>query len=348
MLPGRPGDAAGHRHGRVVPRRCRAGTRSRSAATTSGGRLDGRPGTGVHPQGRAHLRRARGRAGARRRRFRAAAVASSSTPRSTSSRRSPSTVRRAGSGRASCAKRSAPASPIMADALSHPDRRRLADRAAAAQQHRPHRDRGARRRARRHAVAAHELATTRRSRCRPRRPSGSPCARSRSSPMRPGSTNTIDPLGGALFRRGADRSPRGARLRVFPQDRRAWRHGRGGQAGFPQREIADAAFDLQREIDAGERIVVGVNAFTEGDDDETPILRIDPALERKQVERVRASRPAATARGRGLAGRAQGRRRRPTQPDAAPARAARARATEGELVEALQTVWGDYREAPAF
>src|SRR5438270_13481885 len=60
--------------------------------------------------------------------------------------------------------------------------------------------------------------------------------------------------------------------------------------GYPQREIADAAFELQREIDSGRRIVVGVNAFTEGDDAETPILRIDPALERKQIERLRAAK----------------------------------------------------------
>ena len=64
--------------------------------------------------------------------------------------------------------------------------------------------------------------------------------------------------------------------------------------GFPQREIADAAFTLQREIDAGRRIVVGVNAYTEGDEADTPILRIDPALERKQVERLRAVKAAAT------------------------------------------------------
>ena len=68
---------------------------------------------------------------------------------------------------------------FVADALPHPDRRRLADRAAARGEHRPHRDRGARRRARRDAVAAHELATTRRSRCRPRTPSGWRSARSR-------------------------------------------------------------------------------------------------------------------------------------------------------------------------
>ena len=67
---------------------------------------------------------------------------------------------------------------------------------------------------------------------------------------------------------------------------------------YPQREIADAAFVLQQEIDAGERIVVGVNAHTEGDDGATPILRIDPALERKQIGRVQAVRAAPRRRRR--------------------------------------------------
>src|SRR5205814_4994149 len=57
---------------------------------------------------------------------------------------------------------------------------------------------------------------------------------------------------------------------------------------FPQREIADAAFALQTEIDAGDRVVVGVNRYRHHDEDELPILRIDPALERKQIGRVQA------------------------------------------------------------
>ena len=59
---------------------------------------------------------------------------------------------------------------------------------------------------------------------------------------------------------------------------------------FPQREIADAAFTYQQELDERRRIVVGVNDFTQEDEEETPILRIDPALERKQVDRLQATR----------------------------------------------------------
>ena len=103
-----------------------------------------------------------------------------------------------------------------------------------------------------------------------------------------GVANTIDPLGGAYFVEAlTDRMEEHA----YDYFRRIDELGGMVEAvkqGFPQREIADAAFELQQEIDSGKRIVVGVNSFTEGDDSQTPILRIDPALERKQIERVRA------------------------------------------------------------
>ena len=118
--------------------------------------------------------------------------------------------------------------------------------------------------------------------------------------------------------------------------------------GFPQREIADAAFELQREIDAGRRVVVGVNSFTEGDR-ATTILRIDPALEQKQVERVRAAKSGRdtealeSALADIKAAAAQQRNLMPLLIDAA-----RVHASEGEIVSALQEVWGDYREQPMF
>ena len=74
---------------------------------------------------------------------------------------------------------------------------------------------------------------------------------------------------------------------------------------YPQREIADAAFTLQQEIDAGERVVVGVNRFVAEDEQPIPTLRIDPALERKQLDRLQArARQARRRRRRGRAGRA--------------------------------------------
>src|SRR5438270_13293675 len=70
--------------------------------------------------------------------------------------------------------------------------------------------------------------------------------------------------------------------------------------GFPQREIADAAFRYQQELESGVRKLVGVNAYTEGNDARIPILKIDPAFETHQVQRVKAVRerrdPAAWER----------------------------------------------------
>jgi len=165
-----------------------------------------------------------------------------------------------------------------------------------------------------------------------------------------GVANTIDPLGGAYFVEAlTDEMERGAREYFARID------ALGGMVQavkdfFPQREIADAAYGLQTEIDRRERIVVGVNAFRNEDEDEIEILRIDPALERKQIDRVhavRARRDAARVE-RALAalrGSAADERRN-LMPDLLEC--ARAHATEGEIVAALQEVWGDYRERPVF
>ena len=121
------------------------------------------------------------------------------------------------------------------------------------------------------------------------------------------------------------------------------------KTNFCQREIADASYELQSRIDGGERIVVGVNRFTEGDDGTTPLLRIDPALERKQIDRVEAVR----ARRSGEAvEEVLGRLRTAAGGDENLMRllveCARAHATEGEIVRALQDVWGAYTETPVF
>jgi methylmalonyl-CoA mutase, N-terminal domain len=164
-----------------------------------------------------------------------------------------------------------------------------------------------------------------------------------------GVTNTIDPLGGAYFVEAlTDRLEEQA----YAYFRRIDELGgmvQAVKAGYPQREIADAAFELQRDIDAGRRIVVGVNAFTEGDDSDTSILRIDPALERKQIERVRAAKADRDSAAVGaVLDRLRGAAAGPENLMRLLIEAARVPVSEGEIVEALQSVWGDYRETPAF
>jgi methylmalonyl-CoA mutase N-terminal domain/subunit len=165
-----------------------------------------------------------------------------------------------------------------------------------------------------------------------------------------GVTNTIDPLGGSYFVEALT-----DRMEQHAYDYFAKIDELGGMVeavkrSFPQREIADAAYELQQEYDSKQRILVGVNAYTEGDDAETPLLHIDPALERKQVDRVqavRARRDGAAVEGTLSALKeAAARERANLMPHLLDA--ARVHATEGEIVEALQTVWGSYTEAPVF
>jgi methylmalonyl-CoA mutase N-terminal domain/subunit len=164
-----------------------------------------------------------------------------------------------------------------------------------------------------------------------------------------GVANTIDPLGGSYFVEALTDRMEALAYQYFAKIDELGGMVEAVKQGFPQREIADAAFELQTEIDSGRRIVVGVNAFTEGHDRDLDILRIDPALERKQIERVRAVRArrdtdAVQRTLSELREAAAGQRNlMPLLLDAA-----RAHATEGEIVQALQQVWGDYREQPIF
>jgi methylmalonyl-CoA mutase N-terminal domain/subunit len=164
-----------------------------------------------------------------------------------------------------------------------------------------------------------------------------------------GVTSTVDPLGGSYFVEAlTDRMEEQAYAYFATIDEL------GGMVeavkrNYPQREIADAAYELQERIDDHDRVVVGVNRYTEGDDGETPILRIDPALERKQIGRVQAVR--ARRDGVEVERRlAELRATAASQANLMPIliECARAHATEGEMVDALQHVWGAYTESPVF
>jgi methylmalonyl-CoA mutase N-terminal domain/subunit len=165
-----------------------------------------------------------------------------------------------------------------------------------------------------------------------------------------GVANTIDPLGGSYFVESLTDELERQAYAYFARIDELGGMVQAVKQSFPQREIADASFELQTEIDAGRRIVVGVNQHTEGDDAHTPILRIDPTLEAKQIGRVRAVR----ARRNGAAvERELARLREAAANDGENLMphlldAARVHATEGEIVGALQDVFGSYTETPVF
>jgi methylmalonyl-CoA mutase, N-terminal domain len=164
-----------------------------------------------------------------------------------------------------------------------------------------------------------------------------------------GVANTVDPLGGSYFVEALTDRMEELAYEYFAKIDELGGMVAAVKQNYPQREIADASFELQREIDARRRIVVGVNAYTEGDDRETEILRIDPALERKQVGRVQAVRSRRD--GEAVDGALQALREvAASEGNLIPPliEAARQDVSEGEIVAALQEVWGAYAETPVF
>ncbi len=164
-----------------------------------------------------------------------------------------------------------------------------------------------------------------------------------------GVPNTADPLGGSYFVEALTDRMEEQAYAYFAKIDELGGMVEAVKQNYPQREIADASYELQCEIDAGERIVVGVNAYRHEDETPLPILRIDPTLERKQIGRVqavRARRDAASVEAalEAVKSVAQtGQNLMPVLLDAA-----RVHATEGEIVDALQEVCGSYTENPVF
>ena len=164
-----------------------------------------------------------------------------------------------------------------------------------------------------------------------------------------GVANTIDPLGGSYFVEALTDRMEEAAYAIFAKVDELGGMVEAIKQSYPQREIAEASFRFQQEVESGRRIVVGVNGFTEGDDELVPTLRVDPALERKQVGRlhaVRAGRDGAEVE------EALGRLREAAAGDAnlmePLLECARAHASEGEIVGSLQRVFGTYTETPVF
>jgi methylmalonyl-CoA mutase N-terminal domain/subunit len=164
-----------------------------------------------------------------------------------------------------------------------------------------------------------------------------------------GVTNTIDPLGGSYFVEALTDRMEDAAYAEFRKIDELGGMVEAIKQSYPQREIAEASFRLQEEIERGERVIVGVNRYQQGGDRELEILRIPEELERKQIGRVQAVR---ARRDPDAAERALAELR-----DAAAAESnlmeplldcARAHASEGEIVESLQRVFGTYTETPVF
>jgi methylmalonyl-CoA mutase N-terminal domain/subunit len=164
-----------------------------------------------------------------------------------------------------------------------------------------------------------------------------------------GVTSTIDPLGGSYY----------VEALTDQLERHAYEYFNridelGGMVvavkqNFCQQEIADASFELQRRIDSNRRVVVGVNRYTIEDEKELPILRIDPTIESKQLGRLAAVRTRRDSRAvEATLGDLRAAAATQTNLIQPLLDAARVHASEGEIVSALQDVWGGYVETPVF
>jgi methylmalonyl-CoA mutase, N-terminal domain len=164
-----------------------------------------------------------------------------------------------------------------------------------------------------------------------------------------GVTNTIDPLGGAYFVEALTDRMEEAAYDYFRRIDELGGMVEAVKQNFPQREIADASFTYQEEVDRGERIVVGVNRYVSDVEEPLEILRIPPELERKQIGRVQAVR---ASRDTEAAEDALSTLREVAASDGnlmdPLLDCARAHCTEGEIVESLQRVFGSYTESPVF
>jgi len=164
-----------------------------------------------------------------------------------------------------------------------------------------------------------------------------------------GVTATADPLGGSWFVEKLTDEMEAAAYGYFARIDELGGMVEAIRRNFPQREIADASFTYQQELNDRERIVVGVNDFVQDDEEPTPILKIDPGLERKQTDRLAATRAkrdgAEVERALAELKAAAAGEANLMPPIIA---AARARATEGEMIAAMQEVFGTYTESPVF
>jgi len=118
------------------------------------------------------------------------------------------------------------------------------------------------------------------------------------------------------------------------------------EAGYIQREIQNAAYEYQRAVETDDAIVVGVNRFQSDDESHVKTLRVDPAVEKAQIERVRGMRARrnATAYEAALAKLEEAAR---GTENVLPRilECVEAFATVGEISNRLRGVWGEYREA---
>ena len=158
-----------------------------------------------------------------------------------------------------------------------------------------------------------------------------------------GGTDTADPLGGAYFLEALTEELEERAWELIEQIDELGGAVEAIEQGFTQHEIEEAAFQHERQVAAGERVVVGVNRFEEGEEEAIELHSLDPEVERRQIERTQSVR---TERAASAAEEALARVReaaRGSENLLPPMRAAlAARCTVGEICNALREEFGTY------
>jgi methylmalonyl-CoA mutase N-terminal domain/subunit len=163
-----------------------------------------------------------------------------------------------------------------------------------------------------------------------------------------GVANTVDPVGGSYaIEHLTNEIEAGAHACVERIDALGGML-RAIETGYVQREIQKAAYEYQQSVERKERIVVGVNRYRTERQEPIPILRIDPAIEQEQVERVRALRARRdAARANKAIAEVESRARSGENLMPAILAAVEAYATVGEISDAMRRVFGEHQETLA-
>jgi methylmalonyl-CoA mutase, N-terminal domain len=165
-----------------------------------------------------------------------------------------------------------------------------------------------------------------------------------------GVVNTIDPLGGSYYLEDLTNRLEAEAYEYFDRIAKLGGVVEAVKQNFQQREIAEASFRYQAEVEAKQRIIVGVNRYGLEDEPELEILRIDPALEGEQIERVKAlrGRRDSAAVESSLAALKEASLKEDVNLMPLIVEASRAYVTLGEMCDALRETWGTWRETPVF
>jgi methylmalonyl-CoA mutase, N-terminal domain len=165
-----------------------------------------------------------------------------------------------------------------------------------------------------------------------------------------GVVNTIDPLGGSYYLEDLTNRLEAGAYEYFERIEKLGGVIAAIKDNFFQREIAEASFRYQSEVEAKQRIIVGVNRYELADEAEPELLKVDPALETQQVGRVQAlrARRDSAAVEAALTALKEAAAREDVNLMPLIVDAAAKYVTMGEMCDALREVWGVWRETPVF